>query len=89
MVLPSRACNHTCSLHCSVVRDCHVLQPLATPLMALLSTAAAHQLPNMPREYICRLLFDRRHRSVALVSRNSTVVAGITYRVFPQQVSGR
>jgi histone acetyltransferase len=45
------------------------------------------QLPNMPREYICRLLLDRRHRSCALVARNGQVLGGITYRVFPQQVS--
>jgi hypothetical protein len=45
------------------------------------------QLPNMPREYICRLLLDRRHRSCALVARNGQVLGGITYRVFPQQVN--
>eukprot|EP00882_Tetradesmus_deserticola_P016588 GHRQ01017724.1.p1 GENE.GHRQ01017724.1~~GHRQ01017724.1.p1 ORF type:complete len:212 (+),score=39.13 GHRQ01017724.1:180-815(+) len=44
------------------------------------------QLPNMPREYICRLLLDRRHRSCALVARNGQVLGGVTYRVFPQQV---
>jgi hypothetical protein len=47
------------------------------------------QLPNMPREYICRLLLDRRHRSCALVARNGQVLGGITYRVFPQQVSNQ
>lgn len=45
------------------------------------------QLPNMPKEYICRLLLDRRHRSCALVAKNGTVLGGITYRVFPQQVT--
>jgi histone acetyltransferase len=24
------------------------------------------QLPNMPKEYICRLVFNRRHRSVCV-----------------------
>ena len=46
------------------------------------------QLPNMPKEYIVRLVFDRRHRSVALVKRNGTVVGGITYRAFHQQAFG-
>lgn len=43
------------------------------------------QLPNMPKEYIVRLVMDRRHRSVALVKRNGTVIGGITYR----QAAGR
>lgn len=38
------------------------------------------QLPNMPKEYIVRLVMDRRHRSVALIKRNGTVIGGITYR---------
>ena len=38
------------------------------------------------QEYICRLVFDRRHRSTALVKRNGTVMGGITYRAFPHQV---
>ena len=58
----------------------------------------------MPRSYIVRLLFDRRHRSVALVRRGgsgvngngggsgtgsgTTMLGGITYRVFPQQGVG-
>lgn len=33
-----------------------------------------------------RLLLDRRHRSVALVSQSGTVLGGITYRVFQPQV---
>jgi len=46
------------------------------------------QLPNMPKEYICRLVFDRRHRSVALVRKSGNVVGGITYRAFHQQEFG-
>eukprot|EP00798_Chlamydomonas_sp_ICE-L_P023517 gene23517-9040_t len=46
------------------------------------------QLPNMPKEYICRLVFDRRHRSSALVKKNGTVIGGITYRSFPIQGFG-
>ena len=36
-----------------------------------------------------RLLLDRRHRSVALVSQSGAVLGGITYRVFGQQVRPR
>lgn len=46
------------------------------------------QLPNMPREYIARLVLDRRHRSVAIVRRKLNVVGGITYRPFHQQRFG-
>jgi hypothetical protein len=36
-----------------------------------------------------RLLLDRRHRSVALVSISGAVLGGITYRVFGPQVGAR
>ncbi|KAG2492613.1 hypothetical protein HYH03_009029 [Edaphochlamys debaryana] len=42
----------------------------------------------MPKEYIVRLVFDRRHRSVALLKRNGTVIGGITYRAFHAQAFG-
>ena len=45
------------------------------------------QLPNMPKEYITRLVFDRRHRSVAVVKRGGQVVGGITYRPFHAQAN--
>lgn len=35
-----------------------------------------------------RLVFDRRHRSVALLKRNGTVIGGITYRAFHAQAFG-
>lgn len=42
------------------------------------------QLPNMPKEYIARLVFERRHRSVGIVnSSNNQCIGGITYRTFP------
>lgn len=43
------------------------------------------QLPKMPREYIARLVYDRKHESMAIVKKNLTTVGGITYRVFPTQ----
>jgi hypothetical protein len=44
-------------------------------------------LPMMPKEYICKLLFERRHRSVVVV-RGTDVIAGITYRPFSTQGFG-
>ncbi|KVH94344.1 Acyl-CoA N-acyltransferase [Cynara cardunculus var. scolymus] len=47
----------------------------------------ARQLPNMPKEYIVRLVMDRGHKSVMVVRRN-TVVGGITYRPYVSQRFG-
>jgi len=51
------------------------------------------QLPNMPKVYVARLVFDRKHESVALLNRNSTtkelqVMGGCCYRPFPTQKFG-
>ena len=40
------------------------------------------QLPEMPRHYISRLVYDRSHLSMAVVRKPMTVVGGITYRPF-------
>ncbi|KAF9618646.1 hypothetical protein IFM89_002341 [Coptis chinensis] len=45
------------------------------------------QLPNMPKEYIVRLVMDRSHKSV-MVIRHSQVIGGITYRPFHSQKFG-
>lgn len=42
-------------------------------------------LPNMPKTYITRLVFDRRHRSVAIVRNGTKVIGGITYRPFHER----
>ena len=42
------------------------------------------QLPNMPKEYIVRLVFDPNHKSLVAL-KEGTVVGGITYRVFAKQ----
>ncbi|KAK4766898.1 hypothetical protein SAY86_014649 [Trapa natans] len=47
----------------------------------------ARQLPNMPKEYIVRLVMDRNHKSV-MVIRHNNVVGGITYRPYPSQKFG-
>lgn len=40
------------------------------------------QLPNMPREYIARLVYDRTHVSIAIIRKPMQVVGGIAYRPF-------
>ncbi|KAL5697270.1 histone acetyltransferase [Ranunculus cassubicifolius] len=47
----------------------------------------AKQLPNMPKEYIVRLVMDRSHKSV-MVIRHNQVLGGITYRPFLSQRFG-
>ncbi|KAM0937564.1 putative histone acetyltransferase chromatin remodeler Bromodomain family [Dioscorea sansibarensis] len=47
----------------------------------------ARQLPNMPKEYIVRLVMDRSHKSM-MVIRHSNVVGGITYRPYTSQRFG-
>ncbi|CAM9682071.1 unnamed protein product, partial [Choristocarpus tenellus] len=42
------------------------------------------QLPKMPKEYIVRLVFDRKHQSLVL-SRGGVPIGGISYRPFYEQ----
>ena len=42
----------------------------------------AKQLPKMPKEYISRLMFDRKHESIAIKDKNGKIFGGICYRVF-------
>ncbi|KAJ3447334.1 hypothetical protein M0813_27074 [Anaeramoeba flamelloides] len=42
------------------------------------------QLPNMPREYIAKIVLDKRHVSL-LVKKNFLVLGGICFRPFPDQ----
>lgn len=48
------------------------------------------QLPNMPRPYVSRLVFDRKHESLALLKQDDSkekyiVMGGCCYRPFPEQ----
>ncbi|KAI8974695.1 hypothetical protein BDB01DRAFT_728668 [Pilobolus umbonatus] len=43
------------------------------------------QLPKMPKEYIARLVYDRNHRSIALIRNPNKVIGGICYRPFEEQ----
>ena len=50
-----------------------------------LKNVFAKCLPNMPKTYITRLVFDRRHRSVVIVRNGVKVIGGITYRPFHER----
>jgi len=43
------------------------------------------QLPEMPKQYIGRLVYDRNHLSVAIVRPPSAVLGGICIRPFVEQ----
>jgi len=49
-----------------------------------LQNVFSHQLPRMPKEYITRLVFDPKHKCLALVKENR-VIGGICFRMFPTQ----
>ncbi|XP_076445875.1 histone acetyltransferase KAT2A-like isoform X2 [Babylonia areolata] len=49
-----------------------------------LQTVFSHQLPRMPKEYISRLVFDPKHKCLALVKQDK-VIGGICFRMFPTQ----
>ncbi|KAJ7526462.1 hypothetical protein O6H91_16G007500 [Diphasiastrum complanatum] len=47
----------------------------------------SRQLPNMPKEYIVRLVMDRSHKSMMIIKQNQ-VIGGITYRPYSSQRFG-
>ena len=56
-----------------------------------LKSLFARQLPKMPKEYIVRLVFDRRHKSLAILSQDpkhaggdEEIIGGICYRAYPE-----
>ena len=44
----------------------------------------AHQLPRMPKDYIAQLIFDGKHKTLALIKDNKPI-GGICFRSFPTQ----
>eukprot|EP00079_Xenopus_tropicalis_P026927 XP_012821016.1 PREDICTED: histone acetyltransferase KAT2B isoform X2 [Xenopus tropicalis] len=42
------------------------------------------ELPRMPKEYITRLVFDPKHKTLALI-KDGRVIGGICFRMFPTQ----
>jgi histone acetyltransferase len=43
------------------------------------------QLPRMPKEYITRLVFDPKHKSLVLIKHGVGVIGGICMRMFAAQ----
>jgi histone acetyltransferase len=62
-------------------RDCYVI-------LTGLKNIFMKQLPEMPKEYITRLVYDKNHLSLALLKEGLNVIGGITYRLFlPQKLA--
>jgi histone acetyltransferase len=49
-----------------------------------LQNVFSHQLPRMPKEYITRLVFDPKHKTLALV-KDGRPIGGICFRTFASQ----
>ncbi|KAM5157312.1 histone acetyltransferase KAT2B isoform 1-T1 [Mantella aurantiaca] len=49
-----------------------------------LQNVFSHQLPRMPKEYITRLVFDPKHKTLALI-KDGRVIGGICFRMFASQ----
>lgn len=49
-------------------------------LLTNLKNIISKQLPKMPKEYIVRLVFDRKHESIVLMKGKSKVIGGVCYR---------
>ena len=55
--------------------------------LVALKNIFSRQLPKMPKEYIVRLVFDRRHISLA-ICRQGRIIGGICYRPYYEQRFG-
>jgi histone acetyltransferase len=60
-------------------------QPRSLVILTGLKTLFQKQLPNMPREYIARLVYDSNSRGLAIIKRGYKVVGGICFRPFPHR----
>jgi len=49
-----------------------------------LQNVFSYQLPRMPKEYITRLVFDPKHKTLALI-KEDLPIGGICFRTFPTQ----
>jgi len=72
------------SFHC-VANSLTEKVPKQTMLWLIaLQNVFSHQLPRMPKEYITRLVFDPKHKTLALV-KDGRPIGGICFRMFPSQ----
>lgn len=65
------------TLNRPITKECQIW------LVGLLNVFS-HQLPRMPKEYIARLVFDPKHKTLALI-KDKRVIGGICFRLFPTQ----
>jgi len=49
-----------------------------------LQNVFSYQLPRMPKEYITRLVFDSKHRTLVLI-KDGRPIGGVCFRMFPTQ----
>ncbi|TFK23962.1 hypothetical protein FA15DRAFT_593334 [Coprinopsis marcescibilis] len=59
--------------------------PRMLVILTGLKTLFQKQLPNMPREYIARLVYDDNSRCLAIIKKGYKVVGGICFRPFPHR----
>jgi histone acetyltransferase len=50
-----------------------------------LKNIIARQLPKMPKEYIVKLIFDRKHEAMVIVKNETKIIGGICFRMFESQ----
>jgi len=67
----------------TVLRNDKELQHMK--LMIDLKNIIARQLPKMPKEYIVKLLFDRKHEAMVIVKNKTKIIGGICFRTFESQ----
>jgi len=60
-------------------------EPRSMIILTGLKTLFQKQLPNMPREYIARLVYDNNSRSLGIIKHGYAVVGGICFRPFPHR----
>ena len=54
-------------------------------LLTNLKNIISKQLPKMPKEYIVRLVFDKKHESIVLLKEKTKVIGGVCYRTNYQE----
>lgn len=59
----------------------------AAEALITLKNIFSRQLPKMPKEYIVRLVFDKRHYSLA-ICKSGRIIGGICYRPYYEQRFG-
>ena len=50
-----------------------------------LKNIISRQLPKMPKEYIVKLIFDRKHEAMVIVKNENKIIGGICFRTFESQ----